>query len=181
MDDILDFDGIVPVSTVDWHGHSSVVVFVGDCPFKCPYCQNYKTLEQVNFATTDAVWEKIRPSIGFVNAIVFSGGEPTIWGRTLIDLARRAKKKGLLVGVQSSGIGEKAIYQLVDSGVIDKFFIDVKAPLENHAYMKALGLREKHCLNNYVVNALGNSLRLIDESPAELELRTTVFRSINGT
>ena len=32
--------GFVDMSTIDWHGNVSLVVFFAGCNFRCPYCQN---------------------------------------------------------------------------------------------------------------------------------------------
>ena len=37
---LVNFGGIVPLSTVDWLGRAAMVVFLRGCPLRCPHCQN---------------------------------------------------------------------------------------------------------------------------------------------
>lgn len=177
----VNFGGIVPLSTVDWRGRSAVVVFFNGCPFRCPYCHNFENITQVNRAGVGDVWEKISGSLGFVSALVFLGGEPAAQPDALAELAGRAKKSGLMVGLHSNGFFPGAIESLIEQSLVDKFFIDVKAPLTPDAYSKAAGLGRTPVRPDRAVNQLRRSLELIDASPAELEIRTTVFPGFIGT
>lgn len=38
----VNLGGVVPLSTVDWIGFSSTVVFLRGCPLRCPHCQNHE-------------------------------------------------------------------------------------------------------------------------------------------
>lgn len=37
---LVNFGGIVPLSTVDWPGRAAMVVFLRGCPLRCPHCHN---------------------------------------------------------------------------------------------------------------------------------------------
>lgn len=39
---LVNFGGIVPLSTVDWLGRAAMVVFLRGCPLRCPHCQNQR-------------------------------------------------------------------------------------------------------------------------------------------
>ncbi len=41
----VNLGGIVPLSTVDWPGFASTVVFLRGCPLRCPHCQNRELQE----------------------------------------------------------------------------------------------------------------------------------------
>lgn len=39
---LVNFGGIVPLSTVDWLGRAALVVFLRGCPLRCPHCHNQR-------------------------------------------------------------------------------------------------------------------------------------------
>ena len=39
---LINFGGIVPLSTVDWLGRAAMVVFLRGCPLRCPHCHNQR-------------------------------------------------------------------------------------------------------------------------------------------
>lgn len=139
----VNLGGIVDISTIDWYGRSAMVIFFNDCPFRCPYCQNYKLLNKVNFVDIEEVEKKILESKNFVSSIVFSGGEPTMQYEALKHLAKLTKDLGLLVGIETNGYYPDRLKSLFDKELVDKIFLDIKAPLYNCGeYHMLTGLKD---------------------------------------
>ncbi len=166
----VNFGGIVPVSTIDWYGKSATVIFFNSCPFSCPYCQNYKLLDKVNFVDIEEVEKKILESKNFVSSIVFSGGEAIMQFDALEHLAKFAKNLGLLVGIETNGYYPDRLKSLINKGLVDKIFLDIKAPLDNRGeYHMLTGLKD-------AIPRVYESLHLTLPNGSPMEIRTTVFR-----
>ena len=72
--------GLTPLSTVDYPGALSAVLFCQGCAWRCPYCHN-ATLQP--FTTQEErPWPEVLGWLGgrrgLLDAVVFSGGEPTL-------------------------------------------------------------------------------------------------------
>jgi pyruvate formate lyase activating enzyme len=170
----VDFSKVIPVSTVDWYGRSSCVVFFNKCPMKCKFCQNHKLLKDTNIVNVDIVKREIEYSMDFVSAVVFSGGEPTLQEKALDHLIRFSRDNGLRVGIQTSGYYPHVLKKLTDDKLLDKVFLDIKAyPLNADKYKAVTGVDNA---NLKVVE----SFNIINTSYVTSEIRTTVFRSFIG-
>lgn len=165
----VNFGGIVPVSTIDWHGKSACVIFFGGCNFRCPYCQNHKIVDKVDRRDIDKVKKEIYQSIDFISAIVFSGGEPTMQVYALMELMEFSKENGLLVGIETNGYYSCVLDELVKENLLDKIFLDVKTdPMDNDKY---------RIITGGIVDANKNIMKSLMIKNVDIEVRTTVFRS----
>lgn len=166
----VNFGGVVPISTVDWYGKSAMVIFFNSCPFRCSYCQNYKLLNKVNFVDIEEVEKKILESNSFVSSIVFSGGEPTMQFDAIEHLAKFTKNLGLLVGIETNGYYPDRLESLINKGLVDKIFLDIKAPLDDRGeYCMLTGLKD-------AAPRVYESLHLTLPNGSQMEVRSTVFR-----
>jgi len=55
----VNLGGIVPLSTVDWIGFASTVVFLRGCPLRCPHCQNRELQEGESSTELYALFSQI--------------------------------------------------------------------------------------------------------------------------
>ncbi len=166
----VDFGHIVPVSTVDWHKKAVCMIFFNKCPFRCPYCQNHVLLNNTNVIDVNIVKKKIEDSFDFVNTIVFSGGEPTTQENALDALLRFSKRNDLETGVQTNGYFPSVIRKIVDHNLVDKVFMDMKAPPSDAIKYEAMtGVKDAN-------KNVAESFNIVNMSRVPLEIRTTVFR-----
>jgi anaerobic ribonucleoside-triphosphate reductase activating protein len=173
---IANIGGIVPLSTVDWHGRSSVVVFFNGCPFRCRYCHNYDLLTKSNPVDLESVKKRISGSKPYVSAVVFLGGEPLLQYEAVAEISKFAKEQNLLVGIHTNGFYPEAVEFLIQNNLADKFFVDVKAPFDKAAYQNTVGFVSDQILSN-----IQKTIRLVDASSCDLELKTTVFPESVGS
>ena len=76
----LRIGGLTPLSSVDYPDHLSAVLFCQGCPWRCRYCHNPHLLPprgrgEIEWRDALDFLERRR---GLLDAVVFSGGEPTL-------------------------------------------------------------------------------------------------------
>ena len=181
----VNYGSTVPISTVDWHGKVSIVFFLRGCPYRCPYCQNHALLFDSNLVDASVLEAEIKKSRPFVSSVVFSGGEPLMQKDAVMHLAGFAKNIGLLVGIHTNGYYPHVMAELIGKGLVDKFFIDVKAPLDDvEGYAKAIGCKhytDIHIEPQVAIGKVSESINLVLSNDVELELRTTIIRGFMGS
>ena len=118
--------GFVPLTTVDYPGELSAVVFAQGCPWRCRYCHNPDLLP----ARGNARWrwrdilKILERRQGLLDAVVFSGGEPVMQS-TIRSAILQVKARGFKVGLHSAGIYPKRLADILP--LIDWIGLDVKA------------------------------------------------------
>lgn len=180
----VNYAGTVPLSTLDWGGKAAVTLFFRGCSLRCPYCQNHPYLEGSEPVELDLVKEQMRGSSPFVSSVVFSGGEP-LMQKAVVPLAEFAKKLGLSVGIHTNGCHPEMADELVKRKLVDKFFIDIKAPPDSpQLYGKISGCGKYEAVKKApeeIIAALKATIEIADSSGLELEFRTTVIRDFVGS
>lgn len=106
----------------------------------------------------------------------------------IIPLAEFAKNLGLAVGIHTNGCYPERAAELVERKLVDKFFIDIKAPLDDpELYGKVAGWEAYKGAGSAVKKtpeeitaAVTKTIEAADASGLELELRTTAVRGFIG-
>ncbi len=170
----VNFGGVVPFSTIDWRGKASMVIFLRGCPLRCIYCHNYKLLEDQNYVEPSEIEAEILKNAGFIDAVVLSGGEPFMQPHAIEAIAQFVKKRSLFVAVQTNGFYPAVVETLLKKNLIDKIFLDIKAPLSDET------LYEKLTKVAGVAERVRNTLAACILAGVDLELVTTVFKNLVG-
>ena len=72
------YGGILDLSTVDFPKKLCAVVFFVGCPFRCPYCQNYRLFEGGVEVKPEEIAKKLRENY-LIEGVCFTGGEPLVF------------------------------------------------------------------------------------------------------
>jgi pyruvate formate lyase activating enzyme len=165
------FGGIQKTSCVDYPGKMSAVLFARGCNFACPYCHNPGLSRPeaggrrpVPDETT--LWRFLEERRGFLDAVVISGGEPTLQP----DLPRvcgRIRAMGYAVKVDTNGSRPEMLEQLVASDLVDYLAMDVKTDPALYPEQPGLGAEPE---------AIRESIRILIDSGRPHEFRTTCCR-----
>jgi len=95
------------VSLIDMPQYISSVIYTQGCNRACSYCQNPETIPQERqgqVAWLD-IWNHLMTRLGKIDAVVFSGGEPTLQ-EDLIWKMEACKEKGFKIGLHTNGEGK---------------------------------------------------------------------------
>ncbi|MBC2698827.1 MAG: anaerobic ribonucleoside-triphosphate reductase activating protein [ANME-2 cluster archaeon] len=174
-----NFGHFIPISTVDWHSRSVSVIFFRGCQLRCPYCQNHAYITGSSEMDIEDMKSRISKTKPFISAVVFSGGEPTLQKDALIELAGFARSGSLAVGLETNGFGADVVMEMLDKDLLDKVFLDVKAPLddpEQYAIVTGLNVDAGSKAAENTAMTLDKCIR----AGIGLEVRTTVFRGLVG-
>jgi pyruvate formate lyase activating enzyme len=160
----LQVGGFVPFTTIDYPQKLSAVVFCQGCPWRCGYCHN-RHLQP--FGPGSIGWQDVLAELGkrrkFLDAVVFSGGEPTAQN-TLLPAVRRVRALGFLVGLHTAGIYPQRLRDILP--FVDWVGLDVKAPFDAR-YDTLTGRTGS-------APAAAESLRLLVASGVPHQIRTTL-------
>jgi pyruvate formate lyase activating enzyme len=165
--------GWVELSTIDWPGNLSFMLFLSGCNLACPFCQNGRLIpmDSGNLFSIAEVEARIQKSLQLLDALGFGGGEPTLQREAIFELALWAKKMGLKVFIETNGTRPEVLRKMLESKLLSYVAIDVKAPLRNGDYGTATG---KLSMASEVIRAVRESLRLCASTQVPYEVRTTV-------
>jgi pyruvate formate lyase activating enzyme len=161
--------GFIGSSFIDWPGKICSVVFLGGCGFRCPACHNALLVEDPQ-AIPDYPFSDIRQYLenrrNWIDGVTITGGEPTIH-RNLAELLRLLRESGFRIKLDTNGSNPAMIRRLIDLGLVDAVFMDVKAPLTSNEYGKVAGVPID-------VRLIRRSIDLLQGSSIEVVFRTTV-------
>lgn len=154
--------GRVPYSTVDMPGRNAAVLFCQGCPWRCRYCHNAHLRPR---SGAGLPWEEIlrwlEPRRGFLDAVVFSGGEPLLQAG-LREAMGQVKALGFEIGLHTGGCDPQALREVLP--VLDWVGLDIKAP--RYAYDRITGVPKSG-------QAAWEALELLGRSGVPHEIRTT--------
>ena len=167
----LKIAAITPYTSIDYPGYFSAVAFIQGCPWRCRYCHN-PHMQPRDFPKEylHSSWKELQELLyrrqGLLDAVVFSGGEPTL-DPALADAMNQVKAMGFKVGLHTSGCYPEHLASVI--GLVDWVGLDIKASLsESEAYRWIVGLEKSDPAKN-----VSETLDLIQKAGVSYECRTT--------
>lgn len=154
---------------VDYPGKMSAVFFLQGCNWDCTYCHNKELIpleSGCGYLTLEAFREFLESRRGLLDAIVISGGEPTIHDN-LGALLSIIKEYGFLVGLHTNGSSTARLKSILP--LCDWVGMDYKVPVRGYAEITQTA---DSCTD------VVSSIKAILESGVDYEIRTTVPKTI---
>ena len=157
------------ISSVEFHGNMSLVIFMSKCPLACRYCHNVELLEDTTEKSFEEIKQEIDSSADFLDAIVISGGEPLVQTEAVIEILTYVRQIGLKTKLDTSGIYPDKLKEILDLDLLDFISLDVKTTFSK--YRKITGAN--------VGFQVKKSMELINEAGVRLEARTTYVPTLH--
>ncbi|MFH0923656.1 MAG: anaerobic ribonucleoside-triphosphate reductase activating protein [Candidatus Falkowbacteria bacterium] len=172
--------GLQKFSLLDYEGFISAIVFTQGCNLKCRFCYNpmlvwpsgfqskasqFKQKDHCPKIKESDLFEFLKSRAGKLDAVVITGGEPTIQP----DLPRftaKIKKLGYLVKLDTNGTNPEMLNYLIKKKSIDYIAMDIKG--SQVKYKKITG-------SAVSFNKIKKSVKLIIASKLPHEFRTTII------
>lgn len=160
----LPIAGMTPFTTLDFPGHLAAVFYTQGCPWRCRYCYNWHLW---SFEPQDQriPWGDVRTFLrdrrGFLDGVVFSGGEPTVHA-ALPAAMKEVREMGFKVGLETNGMFPERLKDVIF--FCDWVGMDIKAPFGHYGKVTLVEIEEA---------ALRRSIDMILQSAAGYEFRTT--------
>lgn len=164
MNPELRVGGLVPLTSLDFPGRLACVLFCQGCAWRCRYCHNPDLIAPRG--AQEKPWGEIMEFLqrrrGLLEAVVFSGGEPTLQA-ALPSAIAQVRELGFLIGLHSAGMRPQALAKVLP--LVDWVGFDIKALAEDSALIT--GVRGSGAAN-------WRGLELLLASGVNYECRTTV-------
>ena len=165
--------GIDKLSLLDYEDKVSVVLFSQVCNMRCPFCHNGAAVlgaskqDEIDF---DEILAFLKTRTGLVDAVVFSGGEPTMLEDLKVKI-KAVRDLGFLIKLDTNGTNPELLEELLDEGLLDYVAMDIKnCP---NLYAETCGLKFINIDNSK------KSISLIINKAPDYEFRTTLVKEFH--
>lgn len=168
----MDFVGIDKLSLLDYDEKLSCVLFAKACNFRCPFCHNGLTvLESETYIPFDQILEFLTSRKGKLDAVVVTGGEPTLMD-DIVEKITTIKSMGFLIKLDTNGTKPEVIKELLNKNLLDYIAMDIKNSL--NMYPCTVGMKKID------ENKIKESIKLIQNSGIDYEFRTTLVNEFHS-
>ncbi len=158
----MKFSGLQKISLVDYPNKVASVLYTPGCNLRCPFCHNWRIAVDPKppFLQEAVALEILGARKKYVDAVVVSGGEPTMH-KELPKFLAKLKEKGFQVKLDTNGFYPEVLEECLP--YVDYVALDVKTSLEKYSLLGA-------------ENTAGfqRAVEMLKTGKVEYEFRTTV-------
>lgn len=165
--------GLQKLSLVDYDGHIACTIFTPGCNFACPFCHNsllVTNIQESENITKDEVIAHLKKREGIIDAIVISGGEPTLQP-DLIDFIKELRKLPISIKLDTNGTNLAVLKELVENSLIDYVAMDIKNSMEK--YPQTID-------REIEIGKITDTINYIMSSGIDYEFRTTLVKNFHN-
>ena len=167
----MEFVGIDKFSLLDYDEKVSVVLFSPACNFRCPFCHNGESVLNSNTPIPfDEILEFLKSRVGLIDAVVFTGGEPTLMPE-LEERIRKVKDLGFLIKLDTNGTNPELLEKLIDEGLLDYVAMDIKNSEGRY--------KETTDCPHLNMENIKKSIEILMKNNVDYEFRTTIVKEFH--
>jgi pyruvate formate lyase activating enzyme len=158
----MKFSGIQKTSLVDFPNRISSVLFTPGCNLRCPFCHNWRIVVDPKppFLTEENALRILEERKKYVDAVVITGGEPTIH-KELPKFLKKLKERAFDVKLDTNGLDSRMLEECLP--YLNYVALDVKTSPSKYASLGAGSTTE-----------LIHTIEILKTSKVDYEFRTTV-------
>ncbi|MCD8194751.1 MAG: anaerobic ribonucleoside-triphosphate reductase activating protein [Coprobacillus sp.] len=163
--------GYEKLTLVDYPEKVACILFLKGCNFLCPFCHNKELVlpsseEVIPF---NDVLDFLKSRAGKLDAVVISGGEPTL-DPDLVYIIKEIKKLGYLVKLDTNGSNPELLQYLIDHKLIDYCAMDIKNSPEKYNLTAGASVD---------LSAIQKSVRILENDAIDYEFRMTTIEEFH--
>ena len=123
-------------SLIDYPGKISAVIGTQGCNMRCFWCHNFYLIPHDYPPSFQPIEEEdffqfLMERVNFLDAVVVSGGEPTLH-TDLLEFCERIKVLGFHVKLDTNGTNPAMLQELMAAGLLDYVAMDIKTDAEQY-------------------------------------------------
>jgi pyruvate formate lyase activating enzyme len=165
--------GMQKVSLIDFPGKIACVLFTQGCNFRCQFCHNESLVLPNKFGIPmdeRKIFDFLNDKKGKIEAVVISGGEPTLQSN-LEDFLRKIKELGFLTKLDTNGSRPDVLENLYKVKLLDYVAMDIKHRFDMYTIITDTPVN---------IDNIKRSVDLIKNSNVSYEFRTTVVSAFHS-
>ena len=170
---MLNIQGLLKTTLLDYPGHVAATVFMGGCNMRCPFCHNMNIVTASGSGpyTDKDILSFLTSRKGILDGVCITGGEPTLY-KGLPSFIGQIKDMGFSIKLDTNGTDPGMLGSLISSGLVDYVAMDIKSSLS--FYSDACGIPKID------LSPIKESIAILKKGDCEYEFRTTaVSRFMN--
>ena len=171
----MDIKGFNELTLTDWPNKVASIIFIGGCNLRCFYCHNAELAfypDKINTIEKKSILRKLKHKKEWIDGVIISGGEPTIYGDKLKSLILELKNMGFKVKLFTNGTNPVILKELIELSLIDAVSIDIKHALGK--YYKVINSK-----NLEIEQKVFDSIQIAKGCGIEVYFRTTIIKGIH--
>lgn len=166
--------GFRGTSLVDYPEKIASVIYTYGCNFRCPYCYNIELVlpefyRELPSLSEGEIIAKLKERENFIQGVVITGGEPTIWGKRLLNFLEELKTHlNYPIKIDTNGSKPDIIGVLLAEDLVDYVALDFKTTPDKY---EGLG-------GDF--SKVEETLKLLSAYPDKVEIRITLYPPLVG-
>ncbi len=170
----MEIGGLQPVTLLDYPQKVAAIIFTQGCNMRCPFCYNPNLVltESVKIPTFNyrEVLKFLKKRKKYLDAVVVTGGEPTVQP-DLLKFLSRMKKIGYLIKLDTNGLNSRLLEKIISDRLADYLAMDIKGPFNDYG---------RFCGVDVLPENIIRSVALIKKSGLNYEFRSTLVKGLHS-